>query len=99
MLSRTSDETGIVAVGRGEGGEHYVLADRSKIGGLAVARRIWQCYLDVDADLSVYEGSSAWLQGILVDARMAMQKEGLIGGDDPPIDVVHARSQNGCAPS
>ncbi|BCJ61551.1 terminase large subunit domain-containing protein [Micromonospora endophytica] len=92
-VSDTSDETGIVAVGRGEDGEHYVLADRSmKIAGMAAARRIWQCYLDVDADVVVYEGSSAWLRDILVDAWVAMQNEGLIGGGDPPLDVVQARA-------
>lgn len=92
-VSETSDETGIVAVGRGEDGEHYVLADRSmKIAGMAAARRIWQCYLDVDADVVVYEGSSAWLRDILVDAWVAMQKEGLVCGGDPPIDVVQARA-------
>ncbi len=91
-VSETSDETGIVAVGRGEDGDHYVLADRSmKIAGMAAARRIWQCYLDVDADVVIYEGSSAWLRDILVDAWVAMQKEGLLPGGDPPIDVVQAR--------
>lgn len=91
-VSETSDETGIIAVGRGEDGEHYVLADRSmKIAGMAAARRIWQCYLDVDADVVVYEGSSGWLRDILVDAWVAMQTEGLIGGGDPPLDVVQAR--------
>ncbi|MEV5768833.1 terminase family protein [Micromonospora sp. NPDC052213] len=92
-VSETSGETGIVAVGRGEDREHYVLADRSmKIAGMAAARRIWQCYLDVDADVVVYEGASAWLRDILVDAWVAMHKEGLIGGGDPPIDVVQARA-------
>ncbi|MEU8333384.1 terminase family protein [Micromonospora sp. NPDC048839] len=91
-VSETSDETGIVAVGRGEDGEHYVLADRSmKIAGMAAARRIWQCYLDVDADVVIYEGSSAWMRDILVDAWVAMQKEGLLPGGDPPLDVVQAR--------
>jgi phage terminase large subunit-like protein len=92
-VSETSDETGIVAVGRGDNGEHYVLADRSmKIAGMAAARRIWQCYLDVDADVVVYEGSSAWLRDILVDAWTAMQKENLLPGGDPPLDVVQARA-------
>lgn len=91
-VSDTSDETGIVAVGRGEDGDHYVLADRSmRIAGMAAARRIWQCYLDVDADLVIYEGSSAWMRDILVDAWAVMQKEGLLPGGDPPLDVVQAR--------
>ncbi|GIE28935.1 large terminase [Actinoplanes italicus] len=91
-VSETSDETGIVAVGRGEDGDHYVLADRSmRIAGMAAARRIWQCYLDVDADLVIYEGSSAWMRDILVDAWAMMQKEGLLPGGDPPLDVVQAR--------
>jgi phage terminase large subunit-like protein len=91
-VSETSDETGIVAVGRGADGDHYVLADRSmRIAGAAAARRIWQCYLDVDADLVIYEGSSAWLRDILVDAWAAMQAEGLLPGGDPPLDVVQAR--------
>jgi phage terminase large subunit-like protein len=91
-VSETSDETGIVAVGRDTDGDHYVLADRSmRIAGAAAARRIWQCYLDVDADLVIYEGSSAWLRDILVDAWAAMQAEGLLPGGDAPLDVVQAR--------
>lgn len=39
----------------------------------------------------IYEGSSAWLRDILVDAWVAMQAEGLLPGGDPPIDVVQAR--------
>ncbi|MFI5495581.1 terminase large subunit domain-containing protein [Actinoplanes sp. NPDC051859] len=91
-VSETSDETGIVAVGRGVDGDHYVLADRSmRVAGMAAARRIWQCYLDVDADLVIYEGSSAWMRDILVDAWTAMQAEGLLPGGDAPLDVVQAR--------
>lgn len=90
-VSESSDETGIVAVGRGEDGAHYVLADRSmKIAGMAAARRIWQCYLDVDADVVIYEGSSAWMRDILVDAWGAMQQEDLLPGGDPPLDIVQA---------
>jgi phage terminase large subunit-like protein len=91
--SATSDETGIVAVGRGVDGEHFVLADRSmRIAGMAAARRIWQCYLDVDADVVIYEGSSAWLRDILVDAWGQLQEEGLLPGGDPPLGVVQARA-------
>ena len=63
-----------------------------RIAGVAAARRIWQCYLDVNADLVIYEGSSAWLRDILIDAWEQMRVEGLpIPGGDPPLDVVQAR--------
>lgn len=39
-----------------------------KIAGMAAARRIWQCYLDVDADMVICGDSSAWIRNILVDA-------------------------------
>lgn len=88
-VSETSDETGIVAVARGEDGDHYVLADRSmKIAGAAAARRIWQCYLDVDADAVIVEGSSVWMRDILADAWTAMQSAGTLPGGDPPVRVV-----------
>lgn len=90
--TETSDETGIVAVGRGLDGHDYVLADRSaRVVGFKAARRAWQLWLELEADLMVYEENQGqdWVRDILVDAWGKMRTEGLVGGD-PPLRAVRA---------
>jgi phage terminase large subunit-like protein len=87
-----SDETAIVVAGRGTDGEDYVLADRSaKVARMAAARRVWTAYADHDADEVVYEGSNNWVRDVLVDAWVAMQRDGTLPAGDPPLRVVQAK--------
>lgn len=85
-VSEHSDETGIVGVGLGTDGEEYVLADRSaKVVGFDAARRAWQLWLDLEADLMVYEDNQGqdWVRDILIDAWAKMRTEGKVSGDAP----------------
>lgn len=94
--SETSDETGIVAAGRGIDGEDYVLADRSgRVVGIKAAVRAWLLWVELDADELVYEDNQGdeWVRQVLTDAWKAMQKDPATGipGGDPPIHSVHAK--------
>ena len=65
------DETGIVAVGRGEDGHHYVLADASgPITGREAAIRAWALWASLKANVLVVEDNfgKGWLRQVLVDA-------------------------------
>ena len=90
----TGDEMGLVAVGRGDDDDDYVLADWSKrIAGRAGARRAWSLFRAVDADLLVYEDNlgKEWLAQVLRDAYVEMQLEGLFPpGGAPPMRAVVA---------
>lgn len=89
----TGDEMGLVAVGRGEDDEDYVLADWSRrMAGRPAARRAWELFLAVDGDLLVYEDNlgKKWLTQVMHDAYAEMQLEGLFppGGAPPCRPVV-----------
>lgn len=90
----TGDEMGLVAVGRGEDDEDYVLADWSrKMAGRPAARRAWELFLAVDGDLLVYEDNlgKKWLTQVMLDAYAEMQAEGLFPpGGAAPCKAVHA---------
>lgn len=90
----TGDEMGIVAVGRGVDNEDYVLADVSKqISGRAGARRAWELFLALDANVLIYEDNfgKQWLTQVMGDAYKEMQREGLFPpGGAPPMKDVHA---------
>ncbi len=56
--SEGSDETGIVAVGKGIDDRYYVLADRScRLSPDGWARRAWQAFDDLKADRIIYEAN------------------------------------------
>lgn len=81
-----TDETGLVAVGRGIDGHDYVLADRSgHFVGTEAARRAWQLYLDTQADVVVYENNQGgeWVRDVLRTGWDSMRDEGLVGGNAP----------------
>lgn len=87
-----SDETGLVAVGRGMDGHDYVLADRSgSFVGVEAARRAWQLYLDTSADIVVYEANQGadWVRDVLRTAWYELRDEGLVGGN-PPLQAINA---------
>jgi phage terminase large subunit-like protein len=91
----TSDECGLIAVGRGVDGRDYVLGDWSKrIVGHAAARRAWEMVLLYGASVLVYEDNMGkhWLRGVLVQAYREMQGEGLFPpGGNPPLKSVTAK--------
>jgi phage terminase large subunit-like protein len=91
----TSDECGLVALGRGVDGRDYVLGDWSKrIVGHAAARRAWEMVLLYGASVLVYEDNQGkrWLREILVRAYREMQDEGLFPpGGNPPLKSVTAK--------
>ena len=91
--TETSDETGLVAVGRGLDGEDYVLADRSaKVVGFDAALRAWQLFIDIEADQMIYEDNQGmdWVRDVLVDAWKRLQEQGKVGGGDAPVRAVRA---------
>lgn len=90
--TETSDETGLIAVGRGVDGHDYVLADRSaRVVGFQAAKRAWQLWLDLECDLMVYEDNQGqdWVRDILVDAWKKLVADGKVGGD-PPLKAIRA---------
>ncbi len=90
----TGDEMGLVAVGRGEDDEDYVLADWSRrMAGRPAARRAWQLFKAVDADLLVYEDNlgKEWLTQVMADAYHEMQADGEFPpGGAPPMKAIVA---------
>lgn len=90
----TGDEMGLVAVGRAENDEDYVLADWSiRMAGRPAARRAWRLFRAVDADLLVYEDNlgKEWLTQVLSDAYKEMQHDGEFPpGGAPPMKAVVA---------
>ena len=90
----TGDEMGLVAVGRGEDDDDYVLADWSRrMAGRPAAKRAWQLFLAVEADLLVYEDNlgKEWLTQVMTDAYREMQDEGLFPpGGAPPMRAIVA---------
>lgn len=90
----TGDEMGLVAVARGKDDEDYVLADWSRrMAGKPAARRAWELFLEVGADLMVYEDNlgKEWLTAVLTDMYREMQLEGTFPpGGDPPMKAVVA---------
>ncbi|MET0904304.1 MAG: terminase family protein [Acidimicrobiales bacterium] len=88
------DEMGLVAVGRGDDDEDYVLADWSKrMAGRPAARRAWELFLAVDGDLLVYEDNlgKRWLTQVMNDSYAEMQDEGLFPpGGAPPCRAITA---------
>lgn len=90
----TGDEMGLVAVGRSILDEDYVLADWSRrMAGRPAARRAWELFAEVEADLLVYEDNlgKEWLTQVLYDAYREMQEEGTFPpGGDPPMEAVTA---------
>lgn len=93
-VTEDSDETGIVAAGRGVDGYDYVLADRSgKVVGTPAARRAWLLWAELEADEMVYEDNQGneWVGQVLSDVWYLMQKEGILPGGSPPLKKVHAK--------
>jgi phage terminase large subunit-like protein len=90
----TGDEMGLVAIGRGEDDDDYVLADWSKrLAGRAACRRAWELFRAVDADLLVYEDNfgKEYLTQMMVDAYVELQLEGAFPpGGAPPMRSVTA---------
>lgn len=90
----TGDETGLVAVGRGEDDHDYVLADWSRrIAGRPAAIRAWELFRAVDGDLLVYEDNlgKRWLTQVMHDAYEEMQRDGLFPpGGAPPCKAITA---------
>jgi phage terminase large subunit-like protein len=92
------DEMGLVAAGQGVDGNHYVLADWSvKMAGRPAARRVWQLFEEVNADLVIYEDNlgKEWLRTVLQDAYKEFQNEGVFppGGIAPmrPVTAVKGK--------
>lgn len=89
------DLCGLVAVGRGEDGEDYVLGDWSKrITGSAAARRAWTMFREYGCDVLLYEDNQgkAFLRDVLRLEFEAMVKEGLFPpGAAPPMRSITAK--------
>lgn len=94
-VTESSDESGIVAAGRDQAGQYYVLADRSmKTAGSDAARRVWQLWSDIGADEVVWETNQGgeWVRQILADTWRAMVREGSLDAfGEPPLASVHAK--------
>lgn len=92
----TSDECGLIAVGRGTDGRDYVLGDWSKrIVGAAAARRAWEMVIEYGASVLIYEDNQGkkWLRQVLVDVYGEMQEEGRFPpGGSAPLKPVTARA-------
>jgi phage terminase large subunit-like protein len=87
-----SDETGLVAVGRGVDGHDYVLADRSgPFVGIEAARRAWALYNDTAADVVVYEANQGadWVRDVLRTAWNELREDNIVAGN-PPLQAVNA---------
>lgn len=83
------DLTGIVAAGRGEDGDSYVLADAStKATGRDAALKAWALFDDLDADVLVVEKNfgQSWLLQVMRDAWWENHDR----DDKPPIKEVSA---------
>jgi phage terminase large subunit-like protein len=90
----TGDEMGLVAVGRGEDDDDYVLADWSmRMAGRASCRRAWLLFKAVEADLLVYEDNygKLYLTEMLADVYREMQDaDDFPPGGSPPMKAVNA---------
>lgn len=89
------DEMGLVAVSRGTDGDDYVRADWSKkLAGRAAARRAWELFLAVDADVLVVEDNfgKQWTMTVMEDAYGEMREEGRFPpGGAIPLKAVTAK--------
>lgn len=89
------DETGLIAVGRGVDGGHYVLGDWSaQVAGAAAARRAWEMVIEYSADFLVIESNMAkkWVSDTVTTVFKEMQAEGLFPrGMLAPVKLVNAR--------
>lgn len=77
-VTETSDETGLLCVGRGRDGHEYVLDDRSKkVAGREAAREAWLLWRHWSADELVYESNQGanWVRDVLVDQWNLLQAE------------------------
>lgn len=93
-VTETSDETGLVAVGLGVDRHLYVLADRSaRVAGSQAARRCWQLWSDVGANVVVYEDNQGkrWVADVLRQVWREMQAEGLLPAGNAPLVAVTAQ--------
>jgi phage terminase large subunit-like protein len=95
-VTETSDETGIVATGRGYDGLDYVIADRSgKVVGIEAAVRAWLLWQELEADEMVYEDNQGdeWVAQVLTDAWNAMQADPKLRwpAGSAPLHSVHAK--------
>lgn len=92
-VTETSDETGLVAAGMGTDRHVYVLADRSKkMAGTDAARAAWLLWLEVNADVLVYEDNQGkrWVADVLRQVWSQMQGEGLLPPGNAPLEGVTA---------
>lgn len=92
-VSETSDEMGLVGGGLGVDGHIYILADRSiKDAGSTAARRAWQLWADLGANVIVYEDNQGkrWVRDVLTQVWRQMQTEGVLPGGNPPLIGVTA---------
>ena len=93
--SGKGDEMGLVAVGRGEDAEDYVLGDWSKtLVGREAAMRAWEMVREYDAGWLLVEDNQGkrWLSQVLIDVYKEMQKLGLFPpGGAAPIKLVTAK--------
>lgn len=93
--SGTGDETGLVAAGRGEDGDDYILEDWSGMEtGHAAALKAWKLFAYVDADWMAVEENQGkiWLIQGLRDAYEELQRDGLFEpGGMAPIKPITAR--------
>lgn len=91
----TSAECGLVAAGRGEDGDDYVLGDWTKrVVGHEAGRRAWEMVLLFGASVLIVETNQGkrWLTTVLRDAYTTMQDEGLFPpGGSAPIVEIHAK--------
>ncbi len=80
--SEGSDETGIVAVGKGIDGRYCILADRScRLSPDGWARRAWQTFDDLKADRIIYEANQG---GDMVASTLKTVRP------NGPVKAVHA---------
>lgn len=91
----TSDECGLVAVGRGADSRDYVLGDWSKrIVGVAAARRAWEMLIEYGASVLIVEDNQGkrWLREVLISVYRQMQDEGRFPpGGNPPLKMITAK--------
>lgn len=92
-VTETSDEMGLVGGGLGTDGHVYILADRSiKDAGASAARRAWQMWADLGANVIVYEDNQGkrWVHDVLAQVWAQMQREGVLPVGAPPLVGVTA---------
>jgi phage terminase large subunit-like protein len=98
-VTEESDETGIIAAGRGDDGDDYVLADVSgKVVGHEAAKRAWLLWQKLQADEMVYEANQGglWVETVLRDAWKELQADPereWPAGDAPIKSVIASRGK------